>query len=99
MPSGRGSPARPCSPYSPCWEQEAPPAVQGEAKDDDEEMLHALQDRMGVRAADSSSIPGKAKGTRLRSHGVHGQPTQRLPQQGSVLWHCPEITVPPAFQC
>lgn len=85
MPSGRDSPARPCSPHQLCWEQEVPPAVQGGAKDEDEdeEMPRALWDRMGVRAADSSSILGKAKGTRLQSQDVHGQPTQRLPQQGS----------------
>lgn len=72
-------------PHQLCWEQEVPPAVQGGAKDEDEdeEMPRALWDRMGVRAADSSSILGKAKGTRLQSQDVHGQPTQRLPQQGS----------------
>lgn len=73
-------------PHRLCWEQEAPPAVQGKAKDEDEdeEMPRALQDRMGVRAADSSSIPGKAKGTRLRSLEVHGQPTQRSERFGTA---------------
>lgn len=82
---GRDSPARPCSllPHWLCWEREAPPAVRGGAKDEDEEMPHALWDRMGVRAADSSSILGKAKGTQFQSQNMHGQPTKRLPQQGS----------------
>lgn len=34
-----------------------------EAQDGAEEMPRALQDRMGVTSADSSSIPGKARGT------------------------------------
>lgn len=79
-------------PHQLSWEQEVPPAAQGEAKDEDEEMPRALQNRMGVRAADSSSILGKAKGTRLRSQEVPGQPTQRLPQQGSVCLAPPRDT-------
>lgn len=80
MPSGRDSARQALLPHQLCWEQEASPAVQGETKD--EEMPCALQDRMGVIAADSSSILGKAKGTRLQSQVVHGQSTQKLLQQG-----------------
>lgn len=72
MPSGRDSPRQALLPHQLCWEQEASAAVQGEAKD--EEMPRTLQDRMGVRAADSSSIPGEAEGTRLQSQVVHGRP-------------------------
>lgn len=82
------------------WNRLPPPGSAGswshlqpsKVKDEDEEMPRALQDRMGVRAADSSSIPGKAKGTRLRCQEGHGQPTPRLPQPGSV--HRPPLAPP-----
>lgn len=56
-------------------------------------MPRALQDRMGVRAADSSSILGKAKGTHLWSQEEHGQPNKGYPSRAPSV-HRPQLAPP-----